>query len=258
MEYNSIQLIISDIDGTLVKEQADGLPSIKTQTTIKKIAKNGIRLCLATGRSLPYVEPLFTYLPSNTLLILNGGSQIYDLNIKKYIWQKCIDSKSAQDITRLLIKHKVLRGLRTDIERYTEITPDIDFDKVTQIVTIPLQREKIAELEQELKHFQTIHFVETGTWEKNKDQKHLQINHIQATKQYAVYEVLKTLNIDRYYTFGIGDGHNDIPLLLACRVKVAMGNADERLKSIADYTTYTLENDGFSHAINKFVFANNQ
>lgn len=258
MEYNNIKLVISDIDGTIVQEQADGMPSLKTRSTIRQLEDKGIRLCLASGRSLPHVEPLFKYLPADALLILNGGSQIYDLKKNQYIWQKCIDKQSVQKITKLLIKHKVLRGLRTDIERYTNLSQDIDFNKVTQIITIPLSREKIAELEQELKHFPMTHFVETGTWEKNKDHKHLQITHIQATKQYAVYEVLKKLNIDRNHTFGIGDGHNDIPLLLACRVKVAMGNADARLKSIADYTTYTLENDGFSHAINKFVFTNNQ
>ena len=51
----------------------------------------------------------------------------------------------------------------------------------------------------------------------------------------------------------IGDQNNDIALLKAGGVKVAMGNATEELKSIADYVTDTVFNDGFVKAMEKFI-----
>lgn len=53
----------------------------------------------------------------------------------------------------------------------------------------------------------------------------------------------------------IGDQDNDIELLKAGGTAVAMGNATEELKKYADYITDSVENDGFAHAMEKFVFS---
>ena len=50
-----------------------------------------------------------------------------------------------------------------------------------------------------------------------------------------------------------GDQDNDIEMLLAAGVKVAMGNATEDLKKIADYITETVDNDGVPAAVSKFI-----
>ena len=51
----------------------------------------------------------------------------------------------------------------------------------------------------------------------------------------------------------IGDQNNDIELLKAGGIKVAMGNGTPELKECADYITDTVENDGFVKAIEKYV-----
>ena len=61
------------------------------------------------------------------------------------------------------------------------------------------------------------------------------------------------LNIKTDEIIGIGDGYNDFPLLMACGLKVAMGNAVEELKAIADYIAPSVEEDGVVDVINKFV-----
>ena len=52
----------------------------------------------------------------------------------------------------------------------------------------------------------------------------------------------------------IGDQNNDITLLKAGGIKIAMGNATEELKSIADEITDNVYNDGFVKAIDKHCF----
>ena len=59
-------------------------------------------------------------------------------------------------------------------------------------------------------------------------------------------------NIKKEETLTIGDQNNDIALLKAGGIKVAMGNATDELKSIADYITDTVENDGFVKAVEKY------
>lgn len=51
----------------------------------------------------------------------------------------------------------------------------------------------------------------------------------------------------------IGDQNNDIELLKAGGVAVAMGNATDELKAYANYITDTVENDGFVKAVEKFI-----
>lgn len=49
-----------------------------------------------------------------------------------------------------------------------------------------------------------------------------------------------------------GDGGNDIPMLKAAGIGVAMGNASEPVKASADFVTDTVENDGLCKALKHF------
>ena len=51
----------------------------------------------------------------------------------------------------------------------------------------------------------------------------------------------------------IGDGKNDIPLLKAAGIGVAMENGAPKLKEVADYITLSHDASGVAHAINRFV-----
>jgi len=66
-------------------------------------------------------------------------------------------------------------------------------------------------------------------------------------------EVCKRYNIDHKDTMAIGDGENDLLLLKKSGYGVAMGNAVDLLKDIADYVTDTSENCGVAQAIEKYL-----
>jgi hydroxymethylpyrimidine pyrophosphatase-like HAD family hydrolase len=74
-----------------------------------------------------------------------------------------------------------------------------------------------------------------------------------ATKQHGIIEVARLLNISTKDIIGVGDGYNDFPLLLACGLKIAMGNANEELKKIADFVAPSVEEDGVATVIEKFI-----
>ena len=81
----------------------------------------------------------------------------------------------------------------------------------------------------------------------------MEFSNKEGSKYCAVKFLQKYWNIDETETLTIGDQNNDIALLKAGGIKVAMGNATEELKSIADYVTDTVFNDGFVKAMDKFV-----
>ena len=50
-------------------------------------------------------------------------------------------------------------------------------------------------------------------------------------------------------TVGVGDGENDIKMVSACNLGIAMGNACRQLKDCADFVTSDIDDDGLAKAI---------
>ena len=114
-----------------------------------------------------------------------------------------------------------------------------------------LDKETLEALRKRIDGIPTVSVHILPSWTKRKWT--ISISHTKATKQHAIFEVAKILGIDTHEIIAIGDGGNDLPLLMACGLKVAMGNAVEDLKEIADYVAPSVEEDGVAHVIEKFV-----
>lgn len=71
-------------------------------------------------------------------------------------------------------------------------------------------------------------------------------------KAAAIADVLNHLNIPRESSLAIGDGLNDLEMLEYCQVGIAMGNAREPLKEIADDITDRIEEDGLYNSFLKY------
>ena len=50
-----------------------------------------------------------------------------------------------------------------------------------------------------------------------------------------------------------GDSSNDLDMIKAAGIGVAMGNADKEIKAAADFITKTNEEDGVAYAIKTFI-----
>ncbi|MDU1855219.1 MAG: HAD-IIB family hydrolase, partial [Clostridium baratii] len=74
-----------------------------------------------------------------------------------------------------------------------------------------------------------------------------------STKGDAVRYLANYFGIDKEEVMCIGDSENDLSMIKYAGTGIAMGNASEDIKSVADYVTDTNVNDGVAKAINKFV-----
>ena len=80
-----------------------------------------------------------------------------------------------------------------------------------------------------------------------------EISHKDARKSYAVEFLRNKWGIKKEEVLTIGDQNNDIELLKAGGIKIAMGNGTPELMNVADFVTDTVENDGFVKAIKKYI-----
>ena len=74
-----------------------------------------------------------------------------------------------------------------------------------------------------------------------------------ATKERALIKASEYFNIPVCDVIAFGDDINDIDMLKTAGIGVAMGNALDKVKQIADYITETNDNEGISVWINKYL-----
>ena len=73
-----------------------------------------------------------------------------------------------------------------------------------------------------------------------------------STKSSGIDIICKMFDVDPKETMGFGDGENDISMLKKCGVGIAMGNATDELKQMADYITEGVDEDGIYNALTKY------
>ena len=65
--------------------------------------------------------------------------------------------------------------------------------------------------------------------------------------------LLSQLGIKREETIAVGDGYNDLSMIRYAGLGVAMANAAREVQDAADYITYSNQEDGVAHVVEKFI-----
>lgn len=246
MRYKAL---ILDVDGTVVPFGLGNMPSKQVEEAIFK-AKDKIHICLATGRILENTQYLLDIFELSGPCILDQGAQIYDPIQKRMLREITLDTQIAWEI------YQCLRSFSIPVTSYdgskdSEATDERIRGKVVGIWSenYPVHLEQ--EVLRALKKFSNIAVHRIGG--TRKECVSVEINHSTATKQHGIQEVANLLRISTHEMIGVGDGYNDYPLLSACGLKIAMGNAVPELKAIADFIAPTVEEDGVATVIEKFI-----
>ena len=243
--------VISDIDGTLTPIIIGASPSPKTVEAINKLKSRNIIFSLATGRPFHLIEKIVKDLNLTAPMITDNGAVITD-GMNNILWEAVLP---YQEATNLLQICKQYGFTRISTNNCNEDNPSSipAGDKVRKVSIHDILPEKANKLIDKVgEKYKNICISKSASY---KGEKHMDVyfSHAHATKQRAILEYSQLLNINTDEIVGIGDGYNDFPLLMACGLKVAMGNAVEELKEIADYIAPTVEEDGLATVIEKFL-----
>jgi HAD superfamily hydrolase (TIGR01484 family) len=252
MKYRAI---ISDIDGTLIPNDPHALPSKRVKSAIRKVLKKGIKFVLATGRPLNMLQYILDDLNYSGLLILDNGAIIYDANLRKNLWESTLTNRDANEVLKLALTYVDEIGTSTNIGRLnhiTEIDPQIKVYKHCVIGLTPSQADAFVDTIQN--KYKRLSVVRASSYEGH-DRLDVYVANANATKQHAVLKLSELLQIPTKEMVALGDHYNDFPLFMACGFKIAMGNAVEDLKAIADDIAPSVAEDGAAVAIEKYFLA---
>lgn len=245
--------LIVDCDGTLFPNAFPGMPSEEVKQAITEASKY-LHVGIATSRPLAELHHIVDTFSLSGPSIIDGGAQIIDFPSKKILVQHPLKIDDYSKLCNIITKYPIQRF------EINDDGIDVPFSKTLIpknplnifIVTNSIHKEKILD---DLSKIPTIIVHEILLWEmdKFKGMVALEITDASATKQHAILEVAQMLKISTHEIIGIGDGYTDFPLLMACGLKVAMGNAVEDIKAIADYIAPPVEKDGVADVIERFV-----
>jgi len=244
--------LMIDVDGTLIRNSVkEVLPSKKVREAISK-ADRLIYVGLATSRPYPFVSHLLKNLGISGPCILTSGAQIYDPVKKKVVYEKIIDKTLVSKIFKIVNKYNLTvlddgRGEKGNLKRK-------DINRPIQLWFQVHDQEKVDDIFSDMSTLPSlsVHKI-ISRFDGNVE---LLIGHTEATKQHGILKVAEILGIETHDIIGVGDGYNDFPLLMACGLKIAMGNAVADIKAIADYIAPSVEEDGVADVIEKFVLKN--
>lgn len=261
-----IKMVATDIDGTILRGDYGFSPAVKK--CIKDLCKRGVKVVLVTGRMHCATCFLADELGLQTPIVSYQGGMIKENTPEgKVYYNKYLNPDYAKEIIEWARENKIHINLYMDdvlyvekddetIRRYTEaryitfkvsLFSDLKFEKINKILAIDYENpDRVNGWVKYLSEKYPDLYIVTST------PNFCEISHPDAKKSTAVEYLCKLWNIEKEEVLTIGDQNNDIELLKAGGVKVAMGNATDELKSCADYVTDTVVNDGFVKAVEKF------
>jgi HAD superfamily hydrolase (TIGR01484 family) len=241
--------LIFDIDGTAVDSPTQKLPSERLVNAVSAI-RDEYFVCAATGRPWPFAKPILQSLALIDPCIISGGTQICNPTDGSILWQCNIEKDDIRKIKDILIKHPGYRLIMNDFSEDDYFNGGISPDKLDTkqeiffVDYIFVPDDIAAEIAKELEEITGIECI-LATAQKPRHRDIHMTNHV-ATKEHAVAELLHMIGVDKPNTWGFGDALNDVHLFNAVTTKVAMGNAVQELKDMADEIVPPVNEEGLA------------
>lgn len=266
-----MKLAAVDIDGTLVTAQKELLPD--TKRDIQAFVSAGGAFVLATGRPTPGIRRYVSELQLETIggwAITYNGAKIFNLKSGALLLETAISVDCYPQIFRAAGQLALpLTAYRGDIA-VTQDACDAYFIMETTINGLKIER--VADLQAALT-YPTPKFLITGEPSRlayaeprlrdalqdlplqvfRSEPFFLEITAAGCDKGAALLQLADALGIDRASTMACGDGFNDVTMLRAAGLGVAMKNAQEPAKAAAQYITASNAENGVGLALRKFA-----
>lgn len=258
------KLLFFDIDGTLI-ECSLGIYSItdKTRAALDQLKKNGHDVFLATGRCKCFITDGVMDYPFSGYVTCNGGYVEYR---GEPVYKAVVSSEAIRATMELCEKYDFnyyfescdyiyVRDAKNP--RHLEfcknwgmkpetIIDDFDPDKIETYIGMIIinKKEDIPVMVEALSPYFDV--------QRHQSDYSFDLTLRGVSKAVGISELVKRINRDINDTIAFGDGRNDIEMLETVALGIAMGNAVIEAKSVADYETDRIENDGIIKALEKF------
>jgi len=274
MNHN-IKMIGLDMDGTLLTTEKK--LTAYTKAVLRKALEQGIEIVLSTGRAITGIPKELLEMPGMKYAVTINGARILDLRENKVIYENTLSIETALKLLDIIGEYDAIQEAfinsvcysskdklshandyfvhpsiaeyivksRTPVEnvRATVIEKNSSVDKVNGQFRNAEDKKSSYELLTKVPGVVVVSSL-GNNWEINAEG---------TDKGSAMLKLGELLGIQREEIMACGDGMNDIAMLKAVGLGVAMENADPEVREVADYITASNDEDGVAKAIEKFA-----
>jgi len=271
-----------DIDGTLMND--NGVIPESAILAVRKARENGHLVFICTGRSKNIIFPEILEVGFDGIIGAAGGyieiedNILFHEQIKKENIQYLVEYFDTHEIDFLLesndgtfcsknAKKRMLSAIEShlldnpDFKEHIEkgFMPfyemlidgeDLIREDINKIIFFGSDYLPFERITQEFESRFTITPNTVSAFRKNGGE----LSILDINKSTAIMKVIEHFNISKEHTFAYGDSLNDLEMLEFVQHGIAMGNAHEAVKKVADDITDTHDENGIYNSFKKYGF----
>lgn len=280
MNNTKIELICLDLDGTLLNSKHQ--MSEESIAVLRMLEEKGMKIAIVTGRGSYEARKYAKHISENTFYIGSNGAIVGGVKHSIMIANHSFTQSHMDELMLFSNNYNLYPVLQAKDKQYISGFSDyiihIYFTKILQkqsirnLVFMPFRKRLKKQLDhQKVSIFKAMFFIKNKKKIKmieSKLRKHtefelaitnnicFEITEKGMNKSRGIQELARYLDIDKSQIMAFGDSENDKEMLKYVGCGIAMGNATNELKSVANYITDTNDNEGISKVL--YNVLNNQ
>ncbi|MBQ3057517.1 MAG: HAD-IIB family hydrolase [Clostridia bacterium] len=247
-------ILLSDIDGTLLES---GILPKRNIEKIEYFIKEGGCFSVATGRSATGISIVVNAFKDLSPSIVANGCMIYDYSKRQALYENNLPKSDYHFVSDVLNSElqcgiEVHAGERVFTISRTAETDDHQRDQGLETTEVSFERacefnwNKVVFLLNSVDDYDKIHsfvdnkekqscFAHTCTFIGGTKRNYLEQVPLNVSKQTAINELCKLLNIENGKRFAIGDYYNDLKMLENADISATTSEAPDEIKEICDF-----------------------
>lgn len=269
-----IRLIALDLDGTVFDDEKNISP--RTLAALRAALDKGVVVIPATGRSLSGVPAAFRDLPGVRYALTSNGAAVVELATGRRLVNQPFDPAVAAKVYDIIepyggslaifIGGEVYAPQQSMAEAMKNVPANLLAYVMSTRIVVDDIHDTFRQHADEIEKFSVIYpddATRDAAWRAVAAQceveitsslgHNMEINAPGVTKGTGLLELARVLGLRRDQVMACGDSGNDLAMIRAAGLGVAMENAEPEIKAAADHITLDNNHDGVAVAIEKFV-----
>ena len=259
MDLRSVQLVVTDMDGTLLNSRHE--VSARFMELFHALNDRGIQFVAASGRQhnnivskLPSIQDELIFIAENGGLVRKGQEEWLATPLKSGIKNSILDSLNGDPHIYPVLcakeaayisdnDHEFMGILREYYSAFETLGDLYEFQEEVMKVAIYHPVDSETHIYPRVKHFEDELMVKVSgkNW--------VDLSHRDAHKGYALERVQRRLGITASQTLVFGDYNNDIEMMEHAHFSYAMANAHPNVKAAARFETLSNDERGVEHIL---------
>jgi HAD superfamily hydrolase (TIGR01484 family) len=239
------KMIALDLDGTLLNEERK--ISQRNALAIKKAVEKGVIVCISTGRGMKSAREHVAELGLKGPFVTANGSEVWETP-NKLLVRHTLQHDLVARLIEVANEHDVWYWSYTIDGLLSKENFDGQIEKIEwlKLGYYDEDAQKLAAARSEIIHIPDLEI-------SNSHPLNVEINPKGITKAVGLQQICEAYQISMSEVIACGDSLNDVEMIKSAGLGIAMGNAQQAVKEIADAITLTNDEDGVAVVIEKYL-----